>query len=112
MNRRFRPLPRVQTPRAEGRVTFIDIVYKNTIERTKYTISCMARNLQLSPVSNEISHSVGCLTIFITGPPSLEIEYFRVETNGACQITRFNDRNNLHDVLPMASNRILRCHAD
>ena len=98
MNWRFRPLRCVQTSRAKGRVTLIHVIHKNAIERTKYTISCMTRNLQLGPVSNEMSHSVRRLTIFIGGPLSLEIKHFRIETNGAFEVTRFDYRNNRHDI--------------
>jgi hypothetical protein len=100
MNRGFWPLAGVQTPRAKGRISLIHVIDKNAIKRTDHAVSGMARNLQLSPISDKMSHSVGRFALFFTGPLSLKIKYLRVETKGAFEIRGFDHRNNYHDIHP------------
>jgi hypothetical protein len=79
VNRRLRPQCCVQTPRAKGRVTLINVVHKHTIDRTEDPVPGMMGKLEFSPVTNQINDSVGHLAVFLSRPFVLEVEDFGVE---------------------------------
>ena len=79
MNWRFRTLCRIQTPLTKRLISLVNIAHKHAGERAKYTIPCMARKLQFSPVADQIDDSVGEAVFFVSRPFELEIENFGVE---------------------------------
>ena len=87
----------VSRPRARKVcITVVDVVHKNTVDRTKDTVSRMARELQFRPVSDQVNDAISHFAIFVPGPLALEVENRRVKPHRSFEVAAFDDRNNLH----------------
>src|SRR5580698_5349050 len=99
MDRRFGTARRVEAASAESRESFIDVIDEDAVDGAEDAVSCMTRKLQVCAIERQIDDAVRDLLLFMSRPLAFEIENLCVEVQRSLQITDFNYRNDLHEVL-------------
>jgi hypothetical protein len=96
MQRGIRAARSVQAPSPERRVSLVDVIDKDAIDRTEDAVSRVTRKLKLSAIESQVDHTIRHLLLFVSWPFAFEIENSGVEIQRLSQITDLHYGHDLH----------------